>query len=66
MPAETSYKVEKKEQIRKLSPSFEPLTYYRIWATSTKGTYFSIEVSDAELANAPKLLETKAKQLDAI
>ena len=60
------YTVEKKEEIRRLSRTGEPITVYRIWATSQGGTYFHIEVPEDQLASADKLLTEHAKQLDAI
>jgi len=60
------YFVEKKEEIRKLSPTHEVMTYYRIWATSKGGTYFHVEIPEGQLANADELLTKKAKALDSI
>jgi len=60
------YQVEKKEEIRKLSPAGEVLTYYRIWATSKGGTRYHVEVAEAELETADKLLTKRASDLDTI
>lgn len=60
------YTIEKKEEIRKLSPTHEVLTYYRIWATSKGGTYFHAEVAETELDKADEILTKRAKELDAI
>jgi len=62
----TDYTVEKKEEVRRLTPTQEPFIAYRIWATSKGGTYFSLEVPEDQLDQADKLLTAKAKQLDAI
>lgn len=60
------YTVERKEEIRKLSPTHEVMTYYRIYATSAGGTYFHIEVPETELNKADGVLTKRAKELDAI
>lgn len=60
------YKVESKEEIRKLSKAGEVETWYRIWATSKKGTYFHIDVPEDKLDKADELLSKRAQALDAI
>lgn len=60
------YTVEKKEEIRKLSPAGEVLTCYRVWATSKGGTRYHVEVAEAELETSDILLTKRAKDLDAI
>jgi len=60
------YKVESKEEIRKLSKAGEVETWYRIWATSKKGTYFHVEVPEDKLDKSDEILAKKAQQLDAI
>lgn len=62
----TEYTVETKEEIRKLNKAGEPEVYYRIWATSKKGTYFHVDVQEEELDTAPEVLSKRAKELDAI
>lgn len=65
--ANLNYTVEEpKEQVRKLSPAGNVLVYYRIWATSKKGTRFSIEVPEDAITKAPDLLAARATALDAI
>ena len=67
MTEPANYTVEAKEEIRRLDrKTGEPYVAYRIWATTKKGTYFHLDVPEAELEKAPTLLEKKAKQLDAI
>lgn len=66
MGSTAAYTVEKKEEIRKLSKAGEVLTYYRIWATSKKGTYFHVDVPEAELGSSEATLTKKAQELDAI
>lgn len=66
MAKNTDYTVEKKEEIRKLSPAGEVLTYYRIWATSKGGTRYHVEVPEAELDTADISLTQRSKELDAI
>lgn len=66
MTKDKDYTVEKKEEVRRLSRTGEPITVYRIWATSKGGTYFHIEVSESELEKADEILTQKARALDAI
>lgn len=67
MVEKPSYTVESKEEIRILDrKTGEPYVAYRIWATTKKGTYFHVDVPEAELDKAPALLDKKAKELDAI
>ena len=40
--------------------------WYRIWATSKGGAYFSIEVPEAELDQADEKLAARARVLDSI
>lgn len=60
------YTVESKEEIRKLGKGGEVEVHYRIWATSKGGTYFHVDVPEAELDKAHEVLEAKAKKLDSI
>lgn len=60
------YKVESKEELRKLSKAGEVETWYRIWATSKSGSYFHVDIPEDQLAKADELLTARAKQLDAI
>lgn len=60
------YKVESKEEIRRLDKAGEPVVFYRMWATSKGGTYFHIDVPEDELDKAPELLKAKAEKLDSI
>jgi len=66
MPDSKFYTVESKEEIRKLSKAGEVETWYRIWATSKKGTYFHVDIGEKELGKADEILSQKAKELDAI
>jgi hypothetical protein len=66
MPGDKNYIVEKKEEIRRITRAGEPFTVYRIWATSDGGTYFHIEIPEADLEQSHKLLSLKAKTLDSI
>lgn len=60
------YKVESKEEIRKLSKAGEVETWFRIYATSKGGTYFHVDVPEEQLAQADAALSKRAKELDAI
>ncbi|MBA7593035.1 hypothetical protein ES708_35245 [subsurface metagenome] len=62
----TDYKVEEKEEIRKLSKAGEVETWFRIYATSKGGTYFHVEVPEDQLDKADEALTKRAKELDAI
>jgi len=62
----TNYKVETKEEVRVLNKRGEVETHYRIYATTKKGTYFHIEVSEDQLDKAPDFLATRARALDSI
>ena len=66
MTKATDYKVESKEEIRKLSKAGEVETWYRLYATSKGGTYFHVDVPEAELARSDEVLTKRAKELDAI
>ena len=66
MPLTETYVVDSKEEVRILDKAGNVVVMYRIWATTKKGTYFHIDVEEAKLADAPKLLEARAKGLDAI
>lgn len=60
------YKVESKEEIRRLGKGGEVEVVYRIWATSKGGTYFHVDVGEDDLDKAPEFLEARAKKLDSI
>lgn len=60
------YKVESKEEIRRLGKGDEPETWFRIWATTKKGTYFHVDIKEDEFDKAHDLLQKRAQQLDAI
>lgn len=60
------YTVDRKEEISRLSKAGEVETWYRIWATSKKGTYFHVDVPESQLDKADEYLTAKAKELDAI
>lgn len=60
------YKVESKEEIRRLGKGDEPEVWYRIWATTKKGTYFHVDVKEDELDKAHDYLQAKATKLDTI
>ena len=62
----TDYKVESKEEIRKLSKAGEVETWFRIYATSKGDTYYHVDIPEAELGKADEYLTARAKQLDAI
>ena len=66
MPEKDPYTTERKEEFRKLTKDGGVETWYRIYATSRGGTYYHIEVQEAQLDKAPQLLVAKAKQLDSI
>jgi len=66
MTKATDYKVESKEEIRKLSKAGEVETWYRLYATSKGGTYFHVDVPEDELAKSDEVLTKRAKELDAI
>lgn len=63
---DTLYTVDSKEEIRKLGKGGEVDVYYRIWATTKKGTYFHVDVAEDELDKANEVLTARAKQLDSI
>lgn len=62
------YVVESKEEIRKLTKAGEVETWYRVWATSKGGTYFHVDIKEADLTKekADAILIKRAKELDAI
>ncbi len=66
MPSTDPYTTERKEEFRRLAKGGEVETWYRIYATSKGGTYYHIEIPEAQLDKAPQLLAAKAKQLDSI
>lgn len=66
MTPNEAYTTEKKEQIQKLGRDSEVNTFFRIWATSAGGTYFSVDIPEDELAKADQILTARAKQLDSI
>jgi len=61
-----AYKVESKEEIRKLSKAGEVETWYRIYATSKGGTYFHVDIPEDQLDKANEVLTARAKELDSI
>ena len=66
MAKDTDYTVEEKEEIRKLGKGGEVDVYFRIWATTKKGTYFHVDVHEDALDKADEVLTDRAKQLDSI
>ncbi|MBI2869385.1 MAG: hypothetical protein HYX96_06135 [Chloroflexi bacterium] len=66
MAKNMDYTVDKKEEVVRLGKGGEVETMFRIWATSKGGTYFHLDVPEAELPKADERLTAKAKQLDAI
>lgn len=66
MPGAIGYTSKRKEEFRKMIDTGEIETWYRFYAVSNGGTYFHVEVPERDIAKAPKLLEERAKQLDAI
>ena len=66
MAGAKAYTVDKKEEIRQLSKGGDVVTLYRMFATTAGGTYFHIDVPEADLGKADKLLTDRAVALDAI
>jgi hypothetical protein len=66
MAKDTDYKVDSKEEIRKISKAGEVETWYRIFATSKRGTYFHVDIRESDLGRADDYLTKKAQALDAI
>ena len=66
MPNTKNYTVDHKDEIRQLGKSGEVITIYRIYAMSTGGTYFHVDVPEADLKKAEELLAAKAQVLDSI
>ncbi len=67
MPVDKGYKVDIKEEFRKLNTKTQDVeTWFRIWATSKGGTYFHVEVREDELAKADEVLTKRAKEIDTI
>jgi hypothetical protein len=66
IPKSQDYTVDRIEETRRISPHGEVLTYYRIWATSKKGTLFHIEVAENEMEKAPGQLQKRAQMLDSL
>lgn len=65
---EVDYKVDYKEEIRQLTKAGEVETWYRVWATTKKGTYFHIDVPEKDMGTEKEsaAVSKKAKALDAI
>lgn len=63
---EKNYRVDTKEEIRRLDKAGNLETVYRIWATTKKGTYFHIDVAEDQIAKADAALAARATELDAI
>lgn len=66
MATNKQYTVDKKIEMRKMNDAGDVITVYRISAKSTGGTYFSVDVPEADLARADTFLAAKATQLDSI
>ena len=62
----TDYKVESKQELSSIGRGNQVYTYFRIWATTAKGTYFHVDVPEADLAKSDEYLGKRAKELDAI
>ncbi len=62
----SDYTVEKKDEVRTLDKGGNVVTSYRIWATSKGGTYFHVDVLEADLSKADTVLTAKAKLLDSV
>lgn len=60
------YKVESKEEIRRLGKGGSVETLFRIWATSRGGTYFHVDVTETALTSSDAVLTARAKELDAL
>ena len=61
-----NFTVDAKEEVRTLDKAGAVVVMYRIWATTRKGTYFHIDVPEAQLDKAHDLLKARAEKLDAI
>lgn len=66
MAPNKNYTVDKKQEVRQMSPGGDVVTVYRISATSAGGTYFTVDVPEHELDKADKYLSEKATRLDSI
>ena len=61
-----NYKTESKDEYRKVNAAGEVETWYRIFATSKRGTRFHIDVMEDNLDQSDKLLAARALKLDSI
>ena len=61
---EKNYKTERVEQFTTYDREFNPIKNFRLFATSKKGNFFTIEVKEAELDKLDALATERAKQLD--
>ena len=61
-----NYTVESKEEIRKLSPGGEIETWFRVWATTKKGTYFHMDIPEKDVGTDEEttLLSARAQAID--
>ena len=66
MSPSNNYTVDSKEEIRVLDKAGNVTTSIRIWATSSGGTYYHVDVPEDELDKAPAILQARADKLDAI
>lgn len=66
MAGEGMYKVESKDEFRKRARDGTIEKWFRIYATSKGGTYFSVEVPEAQLGKASAHLTARAQELDEI
>ena len=62
----TDYTIDHKDEIRQLGRGGAVVTVYRIWATSKGGTYFHLDIPEADLEKVDGALTLKAKRLDSV
>lgn len=66
MPNNATYTTGRKDEFRRMNQDGDVENWWRIYATTTRGTRFNIEVRDKDLAQAPAMLAAKAKEVDSI
>lgn len=62
---EKPYKVDKIEQFTTFDREFNPIKNFRFFATTKKGNFFTIEVTEAALEGVEARIEARAKLLDS-
>lgn len=60
------YTVDRKRENRRLNQAGDVEVTYSIYATTTGGTYFHVEVPEGELDQASERLAARARELDSI